>query len=254
MPIWLGFEIPWKLRSVWNTFFSPRRSFWSFYRVQDPFSLYILVSDKKTYIWFNVSCNVWLCMNEIFEHLNLFFIWICFIPLSFFLVLTNAKCKYHAFSHADEFRNRPYQCNMQTLCPNMLLIDFETLTQMLIFLWMQAKCDASLDFWFWYKCFLTKMQMQFLMMQMSYAGIEMQSLFMMVLVRIFIPWCKCLLIGMSWYKSPLVGTQWCKWSDSNTNYSKIPFNFKMRFPQRVKPKCLQNSIYYFWKGHLFLLT
>ena len=25
-------------------------------------------------------------------------------------------------------------------------------------LWMQTKHDASLDFWFWYKCFLIKMQ------------------------------------------------------------------------------------------------
>ena len=36
---------------------------------------------KQTYIWCNVSCNVWLCMNEMSEHLNSFFIWICFIPL-----------------------------------------------------------------------------------------------------------------------------------------------------------------------------
>ena len=175
--------------------FSSRRSFWSFYRVQDPFSLCISILNKKTYIWCNVSRNVWLCMNEMFEHLNLFFIWICFIPFSSFLVLTSTKCKCHAPSHADEFRNRPYQCNMQTLCPNMLLIDFETLTQMSIFLWMQVKCDASPDFWFWYKRFLTKMQKKKLM-QMSHAGMKMQSLFMMMLVHAFKPWCKCLLTEM----------------------------------------------------------
>ena len=83
--------------------YSFRRFFWSFYWVQDPF-FFTLHSCfcKKTHIWCNVSCNVWLCMNEMFEHLNLFFIWICFIPLSSFLVLTNAKCKCHAPSHADE--------------------------------------------------------------------------------------------------------------------------------------------------------
>ena len=32
-------------------------------------------------------------------------------------------------SHADECRNLPYQCNMQTLCLNMLLTDSKTLTQ-----------------------------------------------------------------------------------------------------------------------------
>ena len=37
------------------------------------FLLCIPVSDKKTYIWCNVSCRVWLCMNEMSEHLNLFF-------------------------------------------------------------------------------------------------------------------------------------------------------------------------------------
>ena len=119
----------------------------------------ILILDMNTYIWCNVSCNVWLCMNEMFEHLNSFFIWICFIPLSSFIILTHAKCKCHAPSHADECPNQPYQCNMQPLCPDMPLINFELLTLMSIFLWMQTKCDASLDFCLWYKCFLTKMQM-----------------------------------------------------------------------------------------------
>ena len=55
--------------------------------MQDPFSFYVPISDKKTYIWYNVSCNVWLCMNEISEHLSsFFFIWIYFIPFSSFLV------------------------------------------------------------------------------------------------------------------------------------------------------------------------
>ena len=40
----------------------------------------------------------WKCLS----HLDSFFIRICFIPLSSFLVLTNAKCKCHAPNHADE--------------------------------------------------------------------------------------------------------------------------------------------------------
>ena len=51
-----------------NYLLSSRRSFWSFYRVQDSFSLCIPVSDKKTYMWCNVSCNVWLCMNKMFVY------------------------------------------------------------------------------------------------------------------------------------------------------------------------------------------
>ena len=45
-----------------NYLLSPRKSFWSFYRVQDPFSLCIPISNKTTYIWCNVwmLCDVWL--------------------------------------------------------------------------------------------------------------------------------------------------------------------------------------------------
>ena len=64
-----------------NYLFPSQRFFWSFYRVQNPFSLCIPISDKKTYIWCNVSCNVWLCMNETSKYLDLFFIRTCFIPL-----------------------------------------------------------------------------------------------------------------------------------------------------------------------------
>ena len=77
-----------------------RRSLWSFYRVQDHFSLCIPVSDKKIYIWCNVSCNVWLCMNVMFEsfrfvfHPNLFY--------SFFIFSRLNKYKCHAPNHADE--------------------------------------------------------------------------------------------------------------------------------------------------------
>ena len=50
-----------------------------FIRCKTLFLFYIPVSDKKTYIYCNVSCNVWLCKNEMSEsfrfvfHLNLFY-------------------------------------------------------------------------------------------------------------------------------------------------------------------------------------
>ena len=49
--------------------------------MQDPFSLYTPISGEKTYVWCNVSCNVWLCMNETSKYLDSFFIQTCFIPL-----------------------------------------------------------------------------------------------------------------------------------------------------------------------------
>ena len=60
----------------------------------------------------------------------------CFFSFIFHLssFLTNMKCKCHAPSHANECHDRSYQCNMQPLCPNMPLINFEPLTWMSIFL------------------------------------------------------------------------------------------------------------------------
>ena len=57
--------------------------------MQNPLSFCIPVSDKKTNIWCNVSCNVWLCTNGMSKHFfNSYF-------FSSFLVLMNAKCKCH---------------------------------------------------------------------------------------------------------------------------------------------------------------
>ena len=58
---------------------------------------------------------------------------------------------------------------------------------------------------------------------MSHAEMKMQSLFMMMPVHAFKPWYKCLLIEMTW----------CKCFDVNTIYSKVPFVFKSRLPQRL---------------------
>ena len=82
---------------------------------------------------------------------------------------------------------------------------------------------------------------------------EMQNLFMMVLVRIFIPWCKCLLVGISWCKWPLVGMQWCKCSNSNTNYSKIPFIFKIKAYSMPETNIFSNLDLLFPKSHLLFL-
>ena len=56
LPVWLRFEVLWKIKIC---LLSPRRSFWSFYQVHDPFSFCIHTSDRKTCIWCSMSCNVW---------------------------------------------------------------------------------------------------------------------------------------------------------------------------------------------------
>ena len=66
-------------------------------------------------------------------HLFSYFFIALILSTFFFLfhlssILTNAKCKCHAPSHANECHDRSYQCNMQPLCPNMSLINFESLT------------------------------------------------------------------------------------------------------------------------------
>ena len=82
------------------------------------------------------------------------------------------------------------------------------------------------------------------MMQMSHAGVQMQSLSMMVPVHIFKPWCKCLLVGMSWRKC----------FDANTIYSKIPFVFKIKASSAPETKIFSNLDLLFLKSHLFFLT
>ena len=121
VPVWLRFDfiahvyligltplMPTLLRFFENSDLSElpssfRRSFWSFYRLQDPLSPYIPFSDKKNiylmqFVMQYMIVHEWKCLS----HLDSFFIRICFIPLSSFLLLTNAKCKCHAPNHADE--------------------------------------------------------------------------------------------------------------------------------------------------------
>ena len=160
---------------------------------------------------------------------------------------------------------------------------------------MQTKCYASLDFSFSMQMLFTMMQMQnvhmmhmslsrdaIFMMQMSHAGVRMQSLSMKVPVHVFnrdantfsqrwryecllmsMSWYKCPFIGMPWRECPLVGMQWCRcpfvgisWHecfDANTLYSKIPFIFKTRLPQLLKLKYFQNLIYYSRKVIFFFI-
>ena len=67
-------------------------------------------------------------------------------------------------------------------------------------------------------------------MQMSRVGMKMQSLSMIVPLHIFIPWCKCLLVGMPW----------CECFDANTIYSKIPFVFKIKAFSAPETKIFSN--------------
>ena len=109
---------------------------------------------------YDYEWNVWVF--EFVFHLNLFY--------SSFLVLTNAKCKCHAPSHANECCNQALPMQYATIMPRYAIDKLLTTDLDVNFLWMQTKCDASLDFCFWYKCFLTEMQMQF-------------------------PWCRCFTQG-----------------------------------------------------------
>ena len=124
------------------------------------------------------------------------------------------------------------------------------------------------------------------MMQMSHAGVQMQSLSMMVPAHIFnrnpnvslqrwrckiscganaFYWachdantsCRDVMMQMSlwcmpWCECPLVGMSWCKCFDANTIYSKIPFIFKTRLPQCLKPKFFQKLDLLFMKSHLLI--
>ena len=79
---------------------------------------------------------------------------------------------------------------------------------------------------------------------MSYAGVQMKSLSMMVPVHIFNPWCKC----------PLVGMPWCECFDANTIYSKIPFVFKIKASSASETKIFSNlDLLFFEKSSSFFL-
>ena len=66
------------------------------------------------------------------------------------------------------------------------------------------------------------------------------------------PWCKCFLRVCYECKCLFGSMPWYECFDANTVYSKIPFIFKMRLPQHLKPKCSQSLIYYSWKVIFFL--
>ena len=76
LPVWLRFEILWRFWFIRIYPLSPRRSLWSFYQMQDPSSFYVHTSDRKTCIWCSMSCNVWLCMNEMLMHWFSFYVFL----------------------------------------------------------------------------------------------------------------------------------------------------------------------------------
>ena len=125
----------------------------------------------------------------------------------------NVICKCHDWS---------YQCVMQPLCPNMLLTDSLT-------------TDLDVNFSMNANKMLCKPRFSFPMQMPFLQGCRCNFLFF---------WCKMPFVGMPWCKCLLVGMPWCKYFDANTIYSNIPFVFKSRLPQRLKPKYFQNSIYY----------
>ena len=132
-------------------------------------------------------------------------------------------------------------------------------------LWMQTKCDASLDssfpmlmllgedanaiFYLWCKCPMQgwKCKVYSWCCQCMHSNHDVN----VSLQR----WrCQCLLMGMSWCKLPLVGMQWCKCSNTNINYSKIPFIFKIKAFSVPKTNIFSNFDLLFPKSHLFFFT
>ena len=128
------------------------------------------------------------------------------------------------------------------------------------------------------------------MMQMSHVMVRMQHLSMMVPVHVFTydanvslqRWrCECLLMDMSWCTCPfgyvmmrmsscryvmmqmsmwvyndanvLLGMQWCKCFDADIIHSKIPFIFKTRLPQRLKPNIFKTWFIILEKSSSFWL-
>ena len=126
-------------------------------------------------------------------------------------------------------------------------------------------CKDEMSIW----CTCSPFRGAIFMMQMSHVGMKMQSLFMMMLVRIFIPWCKCLIVememqkklgckyplmGMLWCECPLVGMPWCECSNPNTNYSKIPFIFKIKAFLMPETKIFSNLDLLFPEKPSFFFT
>ena len=190
------------------------------------------------------------------------------------------KCKCHAPNHADE---RLWTINLNV---NFSMNASKILCKLRFFIFdanafykdANAKCpyDANVPcrgvnlfmmmpmhaFKPWCKCLLTEMEMQMssngdVMMQMPLCGYAMMQMPLVGMswckcLLVSMPWCECPFVGKSWCKCPLVGIPWHECFDANTIYSKIPFIFKMRLPQSLKPRYFQNLIYYSWKVILFL--
>ena len=145
------------------------------------------------------------------------------------------------------------KCRMQMLCPNYAdeipwsvlpmwyvnIVPLHAIDRLLTtdldvkFLWMQTKCDASLDFSF---------LMQILFVGMSWCKCPFVGM----------SWCKCPFVGMSWCECPLMGMSWCKCFDANTIYSKIPFVFKIKASSTLETKNIFKSWFVISRKVIFL--
>ena len=135
-------------------------------------------------------------------------------------------------------------------------------------------CKCKVYPWWCQRTYLTVMQMSpyrdgdaknlvvqmpsngYVMMQMLLVGMSWCKCTLVVMQwcrcpLMGMPWCECPFVGMQWRECLPVGISWHKCFDANTLYSKIPFIFKTRLSQRLKPKCFQNLIYYSWKVIFF---
>ena len=102
LQIQLSWDFFWKIWFIWKYLISPRRSFWSFYRVHDPshsaslFQIRKHMSDTMCYAMYGHEWHVWVF--KLVFHLNLF----CSSVLRFFAFLSPcvpygpARLVYHA--------------------------------------------------------------------------------------------------------------------------------------------------------------
>ena len=116
MLVWLGFEILWKLQSVWNSFFLSKDLSKAFIGRKTPFHSTFLFQDKKTYIWCNMMYDfAWmtcLCIRFTFmifsyysaTFLPMYTLWTCWCYL--FLLFLRRYFRLDACpSHRISFSN-----------------------------------------------------------------------------------------------------------------------------------------------------
>ena len=109
------------------------------------------------------------------------FTWICFILFHLSLFLAECRMQMLCPNYADEIPWSVLPMWYVNIMPLHAIDRLLTTDLDVKFLWMQTKCDASLDFSF--------------LMQILFIGMS---------------WCKCPFVDMPWHKCLLVCMQWCK--------------------------------------------